>query len=336
MHSFEMLAKISGDPVWADRCEEIAFNSLPAALTPDLKALHYLTCPNQVVLDAKNHAPGIQNGGAMFSYSAGEMYRCCQHNVSHGWSYYAEELWLATPDDGLCLSLYAPCGITAKVANGSTVFISESTEYPFDGSVKLYITTEKPAAFPLYLRIPGWCMKPALRINKKRIPLQAGPLSYAVIQRTWKKGDTVALELPMPVTCKVWPKQHNAISVSRGPLSFSLDIGEKWTRIGGTDAWPDWAVTPTNAWNYRLVLTDRPVVVKRPNRAFEDNPFTPEHAPIELRLKAKRIPSWQLDTNGLAANPPASPSRTDEPVETVTLIPMGAARLRISMFPAAQ
>jgi len=51
MHSFEMLTKISGNPLWADRCEELAFNSLPAALTPDLKALHYLTCPNQVQLD---------------------------------------------------------------------------------------------------------------------------------------------------------------------------------------------------------------------------------------------------------------------------------------------
>jgi hypothetical protein len=53
-------------------------------------------------------------------------------------------------------------------------------------------------------------------------------------------------------------------------------------------------------------------------------------------MKAKRIPSWQMDTNGLAANPPASPVKTDEPSETVTLIPMGAARLRISLFPAAQ
>ncbi|MEO8427025.1 MAG: beta-L-arabinofuranosidase domain-containing protein [Verrucomicrobiota bacterium] len=44
MHSFEMLTKISGKPVWSDRCEEIAFNSFPAALTPDWKGLHYLTC----------------------------------------------------------------------------------------------------------------------------------------------------------------------------------------------------------------------------------------------------------------------------------------------------
>jgi len=41
MHSFEMLLKISGNPLWADRCEDIAVNSFPAALTPDEKGLHY-------------------------------------------------------------------------------------------------------------------------------------------------------------------------------------------------------------------------------------------------------------------------------------------------------
>ncbi len=69
MHSFEMLTKISGNPLWADRCEEIAFNSLPAAMTPDEKGLHYLTGANMVQLDRGNKAPGLQNGGMMFSYS---------------------------------------------------------------------------------------------------------------------------------------------------------------------------------------------------------------------------------------------------------------------------
>ena len=54
-------------------------------MTPDLKALHYITCDNQVQLDRENKSPGIQNGGTMFSYSPYEVYRCCQHNVSHGW-----------------------------------------------------------------------------------------------------------------------------------------------------------------------------------------------------------------------------------------------------------
>ncbi len=114
MHSFEMLTKISGEPLWADRNEEIAFNSLPAALTPDLKALHYLTGANMIQLDRQNKSPGVQNEGTMLSYSPYEVYRCCQHNVSHGWPYYAEELWLATADGGLCASLYAASELEAK------------------------------------------------------------------------------------------------------------------------------------------------------------------------------------------------------------------------------
>ena len=54
MHSFEMLTKITGQPVWADRCEEIAFNTISRrALTPDEKALHYITCANQIQLDRR-------------------------------------------------------------------------------------------------------------------------------------------------------------------------------------------------------------------------------------------------------------------------------------------
>src|SRR5260370_9642766 len=114
MHSFEMLLKISGNPIWPDRCEELAFNSLPAALTSDLKGLHYLTCANQVQLDRSNKAPAIDNGGNMFAYSPFEVYRCCQHNVSHGWPYYAEELLLATAARGLCAALHSTSSVSAK------------------------------------------------------------------------------------------------------------------------------------------------------------------------------------------------------------------------------
>src|SRR2546423_9144919 len=69
MHSFEMLTKITGNVTWTDRREDVAFNSLPAALTPDLKGLHYLTSANCVQLDAHDKSPGVENGGHMFAYS---------------------------------------------------------------------------------------------------------------------------------------------------------------------------------------------------------------------------------------------------------------------------
>jgi len=340
MHSFEMLTKISGRPVWSDRCEEVAFNSLPAALTPDQKALHYLTGANMVQLDKRNHAPGIQNGGTMLSYSPFAVYRCCQHNVSHGWPYYAEELWLATWDGGLCASLYAASEVSAKVGDGTSVTITEETDYPFRDTIDLKMSLPRQTRFPLYLRVPSWCRRPALQLNGKPLAVKAEPLSYVVLDRAWKDGDRLTLRFPMELTVRTWTRNKNAVSVAYGPLSFSLQIGEKYTRYGGAKDWPEWEVFPTTAWNYGLVLDK-----KNPAGALEvlqvedvehpdlTQPFTADTAPIVIHAKAKKIPGWTLDRTGLVAKLPPSPVRSEEPEETVTLIPMGAARLRITSFP---
>jgi len=342
MHSFEMLTKITGDPLWADRCEEVAFNSFPASQPPDLKGLHYLTAPNQAQLDSRNHSPGIQNGGDMFSYNP-RRYRCCQHNVSHGWPYYAEELWLATPDNGLCASLYAASEVRAKVGNGTAVTITEATDYPFDETITFTIVTPegvKGVAFPLYLRIPRWCDNPTLTLNGKPIKAKAGPLSFLVVERTWMGGDKVVLELPMRLTVRVWERNKNAVSVDRGPLTYSLKIGEKWVRRGRPDdKWPAYEVFPTSPWSYGLEIDpakpEASVEVVKKKGPVAKQPFTPDAAPIELRAKARKIPEWGLDRHGLVATLQMSPVFTKEPVETVTLIPMGCARLRISAFPVA-
>jgi len=341
MHSFEMLTKITGDPLWADRCEDVAFNSFPASRTPDLKGLHYLTAPNMVVLDAKNHSPGVQNGGCMLAYNP-HSYRCCQHNVSHGWPYYAEELWLATADGGLCASLYCPSEVTAKVAGGAEVTITEETGYPFGQTIRFRVMAPKPVRFPLYLRVPAWCKGASVTINGKPVEARPRPLSYLVIDRTWPAeadGDVVALTLPMRLAVRVWKNNKNAVSVDYGPLTFSLKIGERWKRYGGTDDWPAFEVHPTTPWNYGLALdADHPeesIQVTRP----EGGPKTPGRAitfrepPILLKAKARKIPEWDLDRHGLVAVLQPSPARTSEPLETVTLIPMGCARLRISAFP---
>ena len=340
MHSFEMLTKITGDPLWADRCEEVAFNSFPASQPADLKGLHYLTAPNMVVLDAKNHSPGVQNGGCMLAYDP-HRYRCCQHNHSHGWPYYAEELWLATADGGLCASLYAHSEVEAKVADGTRVTITEETGYPFSETVRFYVKAAKAVRFPLYLRIPGWCKGASVTINGNAVEAKAEPLAYLVIDRTWPTeadGDVVTLTLPMRLEAVVWERNKSAVSIRRGPLWFSLKIGEEWKRIGGTDDWPAYEVHPTTPWNYGLAVDpDRPeasVKVARP-RVSPKAPLSPPSFsdPPILKAKARKVPAWQLDKHGLVAVLQPSPVYTEEPVETVTLIPMGCARLRISAFP---
>ncbi|HEX3988652.1 MAG TPA: beta-L-arabinofuranosidase domain-containing protein [Verrucomicrobiae bacterium] len=338
MHSYEMLTKITGKPIWADRCEDLAFNSLPAALTPDEKALHYITCANQIQLDPGNKSPEIQNEGTMVSYSPYEVYRCCQHNVSHGWPYYAEELWLATPDNGLCASLYSASEVSAKAGKDTQVRITEETEYPFQDTIKFTIDTDKPAKFPLYLRIPRWCDKAVVKINGKKSGVRAQPLAFFRIDRKWNPGDIVTLQLPMKIEVRRWAKNKDAASVDYGPLSFSLDIKERFEKYGNRKPnWPEWEVFPDSAWNYGLELNPQ-----HPNVGFKlskssaplaEQPFTPENAPIKLQTTGRRIPNWEADKNHVVGKLPESPVTTDQPDEPITLIPMGAARLRISMFP---
>jgi hypothetical protein len=337
MHSFQLLTRITGDPLWADRCEEIAFNSFPASMTPDQKGLRYVTCANQVQADRHNKAPGIQNSGTMFSFSPFEVYRCCQHNVSHGWPYYAEELWLATPDNGLCASLYAANEVNAKVGDGSTVKIAEQTDYPFSETIQFNVTLPKPTAFPLYLRVPRWCVKPELKINGKPARVQAKPSSHLAVNREWKDGDTVTLRLPMRIAVRTWAKNQDSVSVEYGPLSFALAIKERWTQYGGRNAdWPEWEVFPDSPWNYGLVLGRNPAKsfrVVRQTGPLAPQPFTPETTPISLKVKARKLPAWQLDQLNMVRPLQPSPAKSREPVEEVTLIPMGAARLRIASFP---
>jgi hypothetical protein len=335
MFSYEMLEGITGDRVWADRAEEVAFNSFPASMTPDLKGLHYITSPNQVQLDAGNKAPDIQNSGEMFSYNP-YGYRCCQHNAAFGWPYFSEYLWMATRDNGVAAVLYSPSSVKVRVGDGAEVTLIEDTAYPFDDSVTFTLKSPKPLRFPLLLRVPAWCRKPAVRLNGKPLAAPRSLSPWLVIDRTWGDNDKVVLSLPADISVHVWKENRGAVSVERGPLTYSLKIGERWVRHGGTDEFPAQEVYATTPWNYGLVLnTEKPeqsLEFVRTGKAAAQ-PFTPDDAPVILRAKARRIPAWKLEPNGMVGELEPGPVRSQEPVEDVTLIPMGAARLRISSFP---
>lgn len=336
MLSDEILLGLTGDTRWADQCENVAFNSMPASMTANLKALRYLTAPNQPQSDHVSKSPGIQNGGPMYCMNPYD-HRCCQHNAGHAWPYFVEHLWMATAGNGIAAVLYAPCQVTAKVGDGTDVILTETTQYPFDEKIAIKLAASKPVAFPLYLRVPAWCEKPAVRVNGKAVEVAAKAGGFVVLERTWANGDAIELTLPMEVRLRTWTKNHNTVSVDRGPLTYSLRIAEKYVRHGGTDQWPAWDIFPDSPWNYGLELP-----AKNPERAFkvvrkswpaDDQPFRWDAAPLQLRTKARRLPAWDLDEKGLVREVQDSPVKSSEPVEEVTLIPMGAARLRISSFP---
>jgi len=336
MASFESLLKITGETVWADRAEEVAFNSLPASMTPDLRGLHYLTAPNLISCDSSGEHD-FQNTGTLVSYDPWS-YRCCQHNVAFGWPYFAEHLWMATADNGLAATLYAPSEVRAKIAEGADISVSEETSYPFEDQVRLSLSCDRPVSFPLYLRLPGWAKAVRIVLNGEPVQGFFPGGRYAVLRRTWHHGDQVRLEFDPQIEIVRWPSIRDAVSVRRGPLWYALRIGERWQKYGGTETWPACEVLPTTPWNYGLVLGGpeaRPDVRLASRTAPPYQPFAAEGAPIVLRVRARRVPGWKED--GRMVGPvPASPAEGEGPAEEVDLIPMGCARLRISVFPVVK
>jgi hypothetical protein len=302
-------------------------------MTPDLKALHYLTAANLVSCDSSSEHD-FQNTGTLVSFDP-RSYRCCQHNVAFGWPYFAEHLWMATADNGLAATLYAPSEVRAKVAEGAEVAVSEETAYPFEDQVRLTVSSERPVAFPLYLRLPGWAKTARIVLNGHPVDGDFSGGRYVVLRRTWRHGDQVRIEFAPEIEIVSWPSIGGAVSVRRGPLWYALKIGEKWQRYGGTEDWPAHEILATTPWNYGLVLEapgQAPSVSLASRMMPPFQPFEPGAAPVVLKARARRVPGWKEE--GRMAGPvPASPTHGLGPVEEVELIPMGCARLRITVFP---
>ena len=346
MASDEIMLLITGDPYWAENCEDVAFNSLPAAFMPDYRSLRYLTAPNMAIGDSKNHSPGIHNTGPFLSMNPFSS-RCCQHNHGFAWPYYAEHLILATPDNGAAAVLFSACEATMKVANGKKVVIKEETDYPFNETVTFTINGN--AKFPFYLRIPKWAANATTKINGQSVGANVEAGKYLRIEREWKKGDRVELHLPMKVSMRHWQVNNNSVSVDYGPLTLSLEIGEKyvkrnsreiaitydsqWQKDADDSKWPSYEIFPTTPWNYAL-CTDQPITLKE-RRPIVDgkNPFSIENAPLVFEAQGRLVPSWKIDEYGLCGVLPYEDEPRAEEATSIRLIPMGTARLRISAFP---
>lgn len=354
MASDEILMGITSDPFWADHCENVALNTFTASMTSDMKALRYITSPNMAISDEKLHGPSIDNNlRGMLSMSPFSS-RCCQHNHGMGWPYYAEHLVMATSDNGLATMLYAASETTADVAYKHSVKLTEATDYPFDGNVTLTLSTEGTVTFPLYLRIPAWAKGAAVSVNGEAVAASKAEGRYVRIEREWADGDKVELNLPMDFSEQVWQRNKASMSINYGPLTLSLKIGENFEKHDsrdknfvqddshwqeGVDAslWPCYVLKPTTPWNYALKvdgnLKPEGPSVSKGKWSGEGNPFTQENVPLSFTAVGYQIPSWGYDSTGMTDMLPTKYVKHSDTETQLTLIPMGAARLRISAFP---
>jgi len=99
------------------------------------------------------------------------------------------------------------------------------------------VVSGRRSRLPVVPCLPGWAQTAFISINNEQPKEVKAPGKFAVLERRWKYGDQICLDLEESVQFKFWPGIGQAISLRRGPLWFSLEIKEIWEKYDGTESW---------------------------------------------------------------------------------------------------
>jgi len=230
---------LTGDAKYMDVFERTAFNGFISGVSVSGDRFFY-TNPIGYDGTAKNNA-GLAGRAPWFGCA------CCPPNLMRTLAALTEYFY-AVKDDALYVNFYAQSEGEAKIA-GAVVKLTQTTDYPWSGAVRLTVSPDKPATFTLKVRVPGWTQgrpvpsdlytyespeAPAWRVGIRgsRIDTQVGPDGYVSITREWRGGDVVELDFPM----RVHKVRGNAavaatrglVALERGPVVYCVEeIGQK-------------------------------------------------------------------------------------------------------------
>ncbi len=335
MYSLEVAMSVLGHPALGDRLERVAFNALPATFTPDMWAHQYDQQVNQVQCTHNPDHMWTTNGPESNLFGLEPNYGCCTSNMHQGWPKFAANLWMKTPDEGLAAVAYAPSEARFESA-GVPVTVSLETDYPFREDLTLTVSVDGNVSFPLLLRVPAWSDGATLRVdggNNRR--LDTG--SFHRLERTWSGTTRVSLRFPMRPQVSL--HYNEGVAVERGPLVYSLDIKEEWSRInadvpGRELPHGDFEVRPASAWNYGLELPEESpeAAIRFEERPVGDRPFSPDGTGMAGHVSGRRVPDWGM-AHGWAAEIRPGILESSEPLEELRLIPYGCTNIRVTEFP---
>ncbi len=351
MDAGHALLRATGMVQYADAVERAMFNGYPAPRTPDGMMVAYMHTPNQLVASQWSK-PQFDDPDRLHSaqyFSTAHWPLCCNVNGPRGWAHFVESMIMlrgGTPT----VVYYGPCRAAIDLPTGPVV-IEVKTAYPFEDEVRVEVSPATPAAFAMEFRIPSWCSAATVKVNGKSASARPKPGTFLRIRRKWSAGDVVCIRFDVPIEIDEFKEtgiREAGFAVKRGPLVFALPVKairkplpKPWKKGPGKQISFELLPDPKCAWNYAMVLNHR-----RPGESFElvqlhapANAKPWEHAPLGLRVRARRVLNWHIEGDAehpLTPGLPFTPMKLAAKVETITLVPFGFTRLRMSYLPAVQ
>ncbi|MFP4283497.1 MAG: beta-L-arabinofuranosidase domain-containing protein [Opitutales bacterium] len=201
----DSLLRIEGNTLYGDVMERVVFNTLFAAQSPDGRKIRYFT-----PFEGERH------------YFNKDTY-CCPGNFRRVMSDLGAMVYYQA-SDGLMVNLYTSSEATLEIRPGEFVTVSQETDFPTDGRVRLTVDASPGSEWALHLRIPRWARKARAAVNGEDTtePVEAG--KALVLHRRWVPGDQVELEMPMPLRAvRGREMQSRHVAVMRGPLVFGVN-----------------------------------------------------------------------------------------------------------------
>jgi uncharacterized protein len=195
------LHRATGKPCYADAIEQVVYNALLAAQTPDGKAWTYFT-PLRYE-KRPFHGPTA----------------CCYWSGPRGIAILPDLVYAVAPGQ-IRVDLFEPSEAVLKLG-GIAVRVVQAGNYPADGHVAIAVQPERPVEFTLSLRVPDWSYHAQVKVNGQDVSLGSARGDYCRIRRSWASGDRVEITLAIPVVVK--PLRDCGVVVVRGPEVLAVD-----------------------------------------------------------------------------------------------------------------
>ncbi len=328
MYTCEWLYSVTGDSIWGDRLEKVAFNAMPATFTDDMWAHQYDQMVNQVAcIEFPGRSQFRTNNGESHLFGLEPNYGCCTANMHQGWPKLALHAIQQT-ENGIVIAHLLPVKVETEV-NGQPVSIRVVSDYPFRMHASITVETQAPVMFELKLRLPEWAK--AVRLNGSMLHVRKG---HFLLQRVWQGKEVLRLDIDAAPHFESRPMGLKAVAY--GPLVFALPIKteyrmREYTRNQVERKFPycDYELIPQSPWNYGFVETELTVQT----HPVDETPFSSVKPPLGIRAKMAMV-DWDW-ADGFDTVPAVKPKRNVAigQTEGIELIPYGCAKLRMTEMP---